>query len=791
MKSIPAILKYYFLPAVIFTAITTGTLILYAALEKKEVQEIAALVEQEADTINTLLSIQTHAKLHVLEGMAARWIASEGTPVELWRSDVEQHLRWIPSLRVMQWADATYHVRWVEPLAGNENALGLYILFDETRKNALQGAANRAVPTLTPPIDLVQGYHAFIAYVPLWIRGQFDGFIVGIFAIDEFFLDIPNLKHGGNYHYTLSYEDRTFFKSDDDTTTPVDKGWDVERTVQIYDKLWKLRVEPSAKFVAQATNSMPVIVLISGLLIAAFSTTIIIFFAREATANKALASLNTRLHSITDNLPVLIGYLNAQRQYMFINRTGEEWYARSADQILNRTTVELIGEPFTIDTPGFIGKLHQGPFRTEATRKYPDGVTRTVESALIPDHDPDGTLRGYFRLGTDITARKRAEDELRHFQSIEAVGQLTGGIAHDFNNLLMVIGGNLELLDDRLGDQPSLHALAEKCRNAVGRGTTLTRSLLAFSAQQPLHPAVVDIRALLSDLEVLIRRTLPESIELQIVAAEDLWTCEIDVGQLQNALLNLIVNARDAMPDGGQLTIGLANTAPGDRGPHAEGAPSGAFVEISVSDTGHGMSEDVAAKAFEPFFTTKDVGKGSGLGLSMVYGFVNQSKGHVSIQSTVGVGTVVRLYFPRAELKNKDVHPVSKVDRPLVSPIEGKTILVIEDDDDIRSLTVSMLRSVGFTVLSADRATSAFQICQTNSTIDVLLSDLVLPGSMNGRVIAEELLHRRPALKVLYMSGYTDDIFVNHLKGASNVGLLQKPFDKSQLISRITSLLAS
>ena len=791
MKSIPRVLKYYFLPAIVFIAIATGTFILYTALKKEEVQEIAALVEHEADTINTLLLVQTNAKLHPLERMAARWMASEGTPNELWRSDVDQHLKRIPSLRAVQWVDATYHVRWVEPLAGNENAMGLYILFDETRKNALRGAADRDVPTLTPPIDLVQGYKAFIAYVPLWIRGEFNGFIVGIFAIDEFFLDIPNLKHGKDYLFTLSYEDRIFFQSGDKPLPPEDRGWDAETTVQVYDKKWTLRVKPTAQLVANTTHSMPLIVLISGLLIAAFSTAIVIFLARESAANKTLAGLNNRLHSITDNLPVLIGYLNPERQYKFINRTGQNWYARSTDHILNKTPAELIGEPFLFDTPVFVDKLEKGPFKTETTRKYPDGVTRTVETTVIPDRDADGTLRGYYRLGTDITARKRAEDELRHLQSIEAVGQLTGGIAHDFNNLLMVIGGNLELLDERLGDQPALHAFAEKCRIAVERGATLTRSLLAFASQQPLQPAIVDIRVLLSDLEDLIRRTIPENIDLRIDAAEDLWTCEIDVGQLQNALLNLIVNARDAMADGGHLTISLANATLGDQSPNSEDAAIGAYVEIAVSDTGHGMTEEVAAKAFEPFFTTKAVGKGSGLGLSMVYGFVNQSKGHIDIQSTVGLGTVVRLYLPRGGLNNNDSQPLSNVaHRPVVGSIVGMTVLVVEDEADILALTVLMLQSAGLNVLSADRAESAFQIAQTNPNINLLLTDVVLPGGMNGRVLAEELQRRRPRLKVLYMSGYTDDIFDNQLKGALEVNLLQKPFDKSQLISRISSLLA-
>jgi PAS domain S-box-containing protein len=493
------------------------------------------------------------------------------------------------------------------------------------------------------------------------------------------------------------------------------------------------------------------------------------------------------LRSISDNLPVLIGYMDAERKFRFINKTGEQWYARPASEIVGKTSAELTGFKAQVEGKLFKEQLLEGrPVRGGGARLFPDGKTRITETAAIPDISPDGTLKGYFRLSLDITQRKEVEDQLRELQKREAIGQLTGGIAHDFNNLLMIISGNLEIVSKHLTDSPDSLTLIKTARSAVVRGATLTRSLLAFSRQQPLKPSNTNVNDLLRDLVGLIRRTLVESIDLTVDDEDGSWSCEVDPGQLQNALLNLIANARDAMPDGGRLTIKVGNVKFTDRTPPpVVEMPIGDYVEIAVADTGHGMSEEVIAKAFDPFFTTKDVGKGSGLGLSMVYGFVTQSKGYVSIDSAIGLGTTVRIYLPRAQQGIEGTHHVSRADP---GTLAGKTVLVVEDDADVRTLTVSMLRSAGLTVLEADRAEKAFQVAKAHPEIDLLLSDVVLPGGKSGRYIAEELQRRIPSLKVLDMSGYTEDVFEDQFKGAIEITLLHKPFTSESLIKKVVEL---
>jgi CheY-like chemotaxis protein len=315
----------------------------------------------------------------------------------------------------------------------------------------------------------------------------------------------------------------------------------------------------------------------------------------------------------------------------------------------------------------------------------------------------------------------------------------------------------------------------------------LTRSLLAFSRQQPLSPKTIDVRKLLQEVGELVRRTVPENIDIEMIAGIGLWKCVVDPGELQNAVLNLITNARDAMPDGGRLTIETSNASLDDQyaAANAEVEP-GRYVTISVSDTGHGMSPEVAARAFDPFFTTKEVGKGSGLGLSMTYGFAKQSKGYIKIYSEIDHGTTVRIYLPRSTASVEEATPKSSGDsgRPT-----GETILVVEDDVDVRSMTVSLLRSLGYDVLEADGPQRALRLAQENPHIALLLTDVVLPGGMNGRQSAEEISLKVPHLKVLYMSGYTDNAIQHHGRLDPGVHLLQKPFGKRELGLKVRVLL--
>jgi signal transduction histidine kinase len=386
-------------------------------------------------------------------------------------------------------------------------------------------------------------------------------------------------------------------------------------------------------------------------------------------------------------------------------------------------------------------------------------------------------------LQEEMRAHAETERRLQQAHKMEAVGQLTGGVAHDFNNLLAVIQGNAELLGEERGENDRL---VGSILRASKRGAELTQRLLAFSRQQPLQPRSIDLADLVNGMADLLKRSLGETVEIETFAGRNLWMARADPGQVENALLNLAINARDAMPDGGRLTIACSNARLEEEDVRLNPeAAAGDYALLTVSDTGAGMPKVVLEHAFEPFFTTKDVGEGSGLGLSMVYGFARQSNGHAVLQSEPGKGTTVKLYLPRAE------PVVEKPTAEITAPEPGsrdKLVLVIEDDAEVRTLAVKMLEVLGYRSMAAPAARSARVILEREK-IDLVLSDVVLPGGQSGRSFADEMRQRHPRLKFVFMSGYPaeDAIRSGHLE--PETVLLTKPFQMRQLARVLRDLL--
>jgi PAS domain S-box-containing protein len=399
-------------------------------------------------------------------------------------------------------------------------------------------------------------------------------------------------------------------------------------------------------------------------------------------------------------------------------------------------------------------------------------------------------------LEAEFEARQKAEEALRQAQKIEAVGQLTGGIAHDFNNLLTIVVGGLEAIGRQLSTLPPSAAASRISRardmalQGAHRAVTLTSRLLAFSRQQPLAPQALDANRLVADICELLRRTLGEAVALETVLAGGLWPTFADSNQLENAVLNLALNARDAMPNGGKLTIETANFYLDEAYVQdlAEPVTQGQYVMIAVADTGLGMDEATLEKAFEPFFTTKEVGRGTGLGLSQVYGFVRQSSGHLKIYSEVGEGTTVKIYLPR---HRGETDSVKHEDRPTgaARAIGRETILVVEDDAALRAYTAESLRELGYRVLEAANGAAALDILGNDSEVDLLFTDVVMPGGTNGRQLANEATRRRPNLKVLFTTGYTRNAIVHHGRLDPGVHLVSKPFSFAELATRIRARL--
>jgi signal transduction histidine kinase/CheY-like chemotaxis protein len=396
-------------------------------------------------------------------------------------------------------------------------------------------------------------------------------------------------------------------------------------------------------------------------------------------------------------------------------------------------------------------------------------------------------------LEANIAERNAAEAQVRQLQKMEAVGQLTGGIAHDFNNMLAVIISALTLLQKRVasGDTSQVPKLVGAALDGANRAATLTKRLTAFSRQQALNPQPINCNKFVAGLSDLIERTIGGSIKVETVLAGGLWLTSVDPGQLENAILNLAVNARDAMPDGGKITIETSNAFLDERYGRMHGVKHGQYVLVALSDTGSGMPADVVARAFDPFYTTKEVGKGTGLGLSQVHGFVRQSGGHVKIYSEPGSGTTLKIYLPRYYGDEENASPAAMPAQSARRLDAGRyTILVVEDDAKVRAASVELLRELGYNVLEASGARQAIEILEKRTDVSLLFTDIVMP-EINGRKLADEALERWPHLKVLFTTGFTRNAIVHHGVLDAGVELIAKPFTIAELEAKVDAIIAS
>ena len=545
---------------------------------------------------------------------------------------------------------------------------------------------------------------------------------------------------------------------------------------------------------------------------------------------QALRQSQTELQLIINAMPVLIGYVDQQECFRLNNSAYLDWFGLTPQELYGKSIREVMGDADYQERHAHIAQALAGkPCSFEATSRHRDGRLRHALMKYLPRLGADGAVNGFYIFVIDDTERKqteaalrnlnetleervaertreladanqrlqnerfereRVEDALRHAQKMEAVGQLTGGIAHDFNNMLTGIIGSLDLMQRYIADgrADEIDRFTEAAVTSAKRAAALTHRLLAFSRRQSLNRQPLDPNTLVRSLEELFLRTKGEHIRFKVQLSDNVWPVNTDAGQLENALLNLVINARDAMPDGGELLIETANSyLDGTDISTLEPVKAGDYVMLAVSDNGAGMSPRVLAKAFDPFFTTKPIGQGTGLGLSMIYGFAQQSGGHVTLSSQPGLGTCVRLYLPR-------LHNAAPLEEALMGSAQapcaraGESVVVVEDDPAVRMLVLDVLSELGYSAHEAVDAPGALALLESELRVDLLVTDVGLPG-MNGRQLAEIARQHRPGLKVLFMTGYAEKAAERQGFLDEGMDLVTKPFSIDLLAIKIRRMI--
>lgn len=510
-------------------------------------------------------------------------------------------------------------------------------------------------------------------------------------------------------------------------------------------------------------------------------------YRRESEAHRktaeALHKSELWIRQIADAVPALIAYVDKNNCYQFINNMHREWFGLDREQLIGSSIFDLVEERNLAKMEHDIATVLQG---TEVSSEY---VIRRkgrspldVSISFIPHFDKSGQMLGYFFLGQDLTEHKQTQRELVESQKMQALGRLTGGIAHDFNNLLTIILGNLNFIEDDSLDTEEMREVIQSCQQAAKRGGELIQRLLTFSRRQSLKPESTNINALVEEFSVLLQRTLGETVQVKRRLGAGLAPALVDKNQLETCLLNLTLNARDSMPKGGKLTIRTQHYIKPDHHLTFSDLPTGHYIMLSVSDEGEGMSDETVSRAFEPFYTTKPSGVGTGLGLSMVYGFVKQSGGGIDIRSREGEGTTIRLIFP---IDAKASGPHLNKPKAALPKQQHARILLVEDDEGVRQFVHRTLSKMGYTVHLAENGDFALDQLSQNPDYELVLTDIVMPGSTSGLDLYARVKQQYPKTKVLCMTGYSEQLE----SSLDEKHLLRKPFQQNELANKLKAIL--
>lgn len=670
------------LPAFFFLVAFVVALTYWQLLISHWRAEIQAATQEQALFVKSKIESELRTRVRTLESLAQRSQGPGGLNTAGLESDATLVMTTYPAFQGIEWADPTFHVRWVTPRTGNEGDVGLDLAASARQRLAFGEAAESRQAALTRPIDLRQGGRGFLVCVPVYSNARLTGFLLGIFQYNALF-SAALQGVAQDYRLTIYDGDEPIY-TERAANAPPDQGWAEALNAHVQQSTWKVNVWPKPETLSNSLSPLPSAALIGGILMAALLA-FAVYLAETAWLHaKAVVATNQELEK-------------------------------------------------------------------------------------------------------QIAGRQQAEEALRQAQKMEAVGRLAGGVAHDFNNLLMVIRGHAALLLKRVSYDNSLYRELSEILKTTDRASSLTKRLLAFSRKQVLQLRVLELNALLTQVQELLPPVLGDDISLNVRLDDNLGHVKADAAQMEQVIMNLVFNARDAMPDGGELTIETANADLDEAWVRDHAAmQAGPHVRLTVRDTGHGMNKETLSHVFEPFFTTKDTGRGTGLGLASVYGTVTQSGGCVTASSKPGEGTTIEIYLPRVE------EAVTAVEIPQAAPQSttgAETILVVEDDDAVRRMTREFLKIKGYTVIEASRATDAIRLMELHKdAIDLVLTDVLMPG-MKGRELVEHLGKLRANMKVLYMSAYTEDAALNIGVLDPGTEFIEKPFGPDELAGKVRKIL--
>lgn len=709
------------------------------------------------------------------------------------------------------------------------NLLGLDLVHETARRAAAERARDEGRPIATKAVTLAVAPTAgasYLVYHPVYRapmppdlearRGALLGFVVGVFRVSEVLRaaikGTPDLLSNIDFllddHQAADHYERTpvatFTAASRDVraaVTVADRmkptGLRIGRAFETLGQHWQLVFAFPRSAIDNLLSPGEEVVLLLGIVI---TMLLAAFVHRERLRMLEAESLATRRtadlkraareqEAVIDASLLAIIVLDPVYTVRVWNRAAERIFGFMAAEVIGKP-YPLVPETGRAEFEATFARVRNGEIirDMEVRRLRKDGSFVDVVFSGVPLLNAEGKLRGALFTLDDVTEKKTIQQQLAQAQKMEAVGQLTGGIAHDFNNVLGAVVGNLDLAVDRLQDQPDTQEMVRDALDAALRGAELVKRLLAFARKQPLQPQVIDVRTAFGELGPLLKLSLGEQISIETSAAADIWPVRVDPVQLQNAILNLAINARDAMPDGGRLSVAATNFDLDEAfAPIYPDLKPGAYVAIAVSDTGSGMSPEILARVFEPFFSTKGTGKGTGLGLSMVYGTIRQSGGAVKIYSEIGKGTTVRLFLPRVETAADDASAAAAEPDPVL-PTGRERILVVEDSPDMRKVATGILAGLGYAIVEAENADEALRALR-RQPIDLVFSDVVMPGSLDGLGLAREVLRRHPGLPVLLTSGFSSKVATDGEIQTLGAELIVKPYRRAELAGLVRRLL--